>query len=240
MSDALRVALVAEGPTDFIYLSAILPTLAAGREVEVQLLQPETSAAFRTEPGEHGLGWPGVYRWCRQAAQEGGGKVGASALFGFHDLLVVQIDADVAGTTYEAGHVAETVHDLPCEKPCPPASDTTDALRQVILRWMGEGSMPPRTVLCMPSKALETWILVALFPSDRAAKSTTLECRKAPEALLTGKPKSQRLIRSGKKDVRQYESRSDDFRNAWLSVETRCSEARRFAEDFRTLLRDTK
>jgi hypothetical protein len=239
MSDILRVALVAEGPTDFIYLSAILPTLAEGRDVELQLLQPEISEAFRAEPGVHGFGWPGVYRWCLQTATEGSGRVGASALFRFHDVLVVQLDADAAGKTYRSAHIEETVHDLPCERPCPPVTDTTDALRKVMLRWMGESRVPPRTVLCVPSKALETWILVALFPGDRAANSATLECRKAPEALLAGKPKSQRLVHSGKKDVRQYQSRANEFRNTWPSVESRCSQARRFAQDFRRLLNDT-
>src|SRR3989339_58249 len=100
MSEPLRVALVVEGPTDCVVLSAAITSLLPDREVAFQVLQPEFSAAFGAVGGETGLGWAGVYRWCRQASREGGGRVSGSSLFQFHNLLIVQVDADVAGETY--------------------------------------------------------------------------------------------------------------------------------------------
>lgn len=67
MSEPLRIAMVVEGPTDFIVLDAVISSLLPDREIELQSLQPEFSAAFQVQPGPTGLGWPGVYRWCRRS-----------------------------------------------------------------------------------------------------------------------------------------------------------------------------
>ena len=71
MSDPLRVAFVVEGPTDLIVLSAVIESLLPDVEIVPQYLQPEASAAFEAPGGATGLGWSGVYRWCRQTANEG-------------------------------------------------------------------------------------------------------------------------------------------------------------------------
>ena len=67
----VRIALVAEGPTDAIVIEAALRAVFASRTFVLQQLQPEGSAAF----GEMGTGWVGVYRWCRQTATRGGGRL---------------------------------------------------------------------------------------------------------------------------------------------------------------------
>ena len=36
--------------------------------------------------------------------------------------------------------------------------------------------VPPRTVLCIASKALETWAAAALYPNDPVVRNTILEC----------------------------------------------------------------
>ena len=122
--------------------------------------------------GPLGAGWPGVYRWCKQAAQRGAGRLSNDALlFAKYDLLVLHLDADVASKTYEEGSVAADVQDgaLPCELGCPPASATTAALRSVLLSWCGEGGTPNRTVTCIPSKNTEAWVLAALLRRRRHA-----------------------------------------------------------------------
>lgn len=206
-----------------------------GKETVVTLLQPEYSHAFVPVETGMGLGWAGVYRWCRQASEQQGASFQQNSVFQFHDILVVHLDADVAGLRYSSAHLEDPSQDLPCEKPCPPPIDTTNALRKVVLRWMGERVCPPRTVFCMPSKCLETWILAGLYPDDRDVRSGGLECKAEIVSALSGKPASGRLVRrKGRgydKDVHRYRRRSKDFRDSWRQVTAICSEAARFRND---------
>jgi hypothetical protein len=119
---------------------------------------------------------------------------------------------------------------------CPPASWTIDALRRVLLGWMGETVPPFKTVLCTPSKAIETWVLVALFPQNQFAASADAECRANPGARLQAGPKARRLIRSGKKDVRKYRESAIEIAEAWPRVRRRCTEAERFSVEFLSAL----
>src|SRR6266545_3925071 len=78
-------------------------------------------------------------------------------------------------------------HVTPCVQPCPPPSASTNPLRQVLLRWLSESDMPPRTVLCTPSKSMEAWVVAALFPHD-AAVNRGIECWPNPENMLAQQP----------------------------------------------------
>ena len=120
----LRVAIAVEGPTDKVVIEAIVDTLLGGTDFELQVLQPEGSHVFGSAiGGVRGLGWSGVYRWCRHASMEGGGCVSLSAVFANHDVVVADVDADVAGVAYDsAGIVSPPRVDLPCERTCPPAN----------------------------------------------------------------------------------------------------------------------
>ncbi|EFK09550.1 conserved hypothetical protein [delta proteobacterium NaphS2] len=233
MSDALRIAFVVEGPTDFVMLKSIMKNFLKGHDFISQVLQPEISEAFKTVPGTDG-GWSGVLRWCLQAADQGRGKLSDNPLFVFHDLLNFHLDADVAGVNYEDGHVQDPFSEptLPCEEDCPPASATTDRLRTVALRWMGEQAKPAQMVFCTPSKALETWLLAALFPDDKVSRMKDLECRQDPASTLQGKPKKCRLVRSGKKDLDMYVQFAPEVAANWNRVTAKCSEARRFEDEF--------
>jgi hypothetical protein len=112
MSSAVRIALVAEGITDYVVLRAAVESMLDGRSFILTLLQPEGSVAFTGagEAGPLGGGWKGVHKWCLQSAARGGGSLSGDPLFIGHDLLVVHLDADVAGEDM-AGH-------LPCAQPC--------------------------------------------------------------------------------------------------------------------------
>ncbi len=165
MSELLRIALVAEGPTDRIVIESGLRAFLSGRSFVLNQLQPEGSLAF----GNRGSGWTGVYRWCKQAAKRGGGRLGEDALlFQNYHILILHIDADVAGMRYADNSIVPQPSDgaLPCEVICPPARRTTDILRTVLLSWCGEATVPTKTVLCTPSKSTEAWVVAALFPSD--------------------------------------------------------------------------
>lgn len=234
MSDPLRIAFVVEGPTDFIMIKEVVKGLLAGRDFVPQVLQPEMTQELQIAPGEQG-GWSRVCQWCLQSAEQGDGRLRNNPLFLIHDLLVLQLDADVAGETYGRGCIQDPYPEeqtLLCQEPCPPSFATTDRLRHVALRWMGEESTPQSTVFCTPSMALETWILVSLFPADQVAARPDVECHPDPASTLQGKPLKDRLVRSGKKDVDKYKSAAAGFAGNWSTVTDRCTEALRFETEF--------
>jgi hypothetical protein len=236
MSEPLRVGFVFEGPTDFSMLSAVIERVLRGRDFIPHAIQPEISDTFELGSTEYGTGWPGVCRWCLEMADEAGGHARDSEVFRNYDLLIVQLDADVAREQYSNGHIQDPFPDhptLPCEEPCPPPRATTDRLRKVMLRWLGEENCPQRLILCTPSKALETWILVGLFPKNQTARSRNLECRNRPQSCLPRKPEARRLISGDNKLPEKYRDLAAEFGANWDRVARRCSEAGRFDHEFR-------
>lgn len=228
MSEPLRIAAAVEGPTDAIVLQAILKAmLPDDADFEFQTLQPEDSVAFGAASfGSTGSGWGGVYRWSRQSAREGGGATSGSSALAHHDLLIVNVDADVAGETYaNAGIQDAPRQDLPCERPCPPAAHTTNALRAVVLNWLGERECPPRIVLCTPSKSMEAWVLAAIWPGNEYVGQDDWECHTSPEDQLKRLPRF-------KKSRRDYRRRQSEMTSAWPRVSARLTEAHRFQAEF--------
>lgn len=221
MSEPLRLALVAEGPTDRIVIDAAISRILDERPFILIQLHPEGSLAF----GPLGGGWGGVYRWCKQAVTRGG-LLSNDPLFLAYDLLILHLDADVAKEKYRSANIHEDLDpgDLPCEEPCPPAQATTDRLREVLLRWAGEPSTPERTVLCMPSKSTEAWVVAALFPTHPAVLDGSHECRSHGQ-----RPLRIRIEKSQPK----YENHRTTLSEAWVTVTEICTEARRFNDDFR-------
>jgi hypothetical protein len=238
MSDLLRIGFAVEGSTDLVMLESAVAAILPGYEIETVKLQPEVSDSFVALAGATGFGWPGVYRWCREAVEKGGGSISGGPVLESLDAVVVQLDADVAAATYEQGHIEDGTDDLPCEKECPPAEATSDALRIVLLRWLGEAVEPKNLVICMPSKSLETWILAGFYPSDPIVKSGALECRAKPERLLAGKPLKGRLVSGTHKNFDMYRERAAEFLEKWSLVEKKCTQAKRFAAELRTTLKD--
>lgn len=233
MSNTLRIALVAEGVTDRAVLNAAIESMLNGRSFILSLLQPEGSVAFSDggNAGPFGGGWIGVYRWCLQATQRSGGKLSDDPLFFGYDLLLLHLDADVAGEDPANSPIApipELAGVLPCEQPCPLPSTTTNALREIILSWVGETTIPPKTVLCTPSKSTEAWVMAAIFPNDKEVVKPSWECYPKPENRLGQQPKKKRFA----KNQSDYEVRKSELRDAWPSVVARLTEARRFQDDF--------
>lgn len=91
MKPDITVGLVCEGPRDQELLEGVIDSLFPAVHFTFRYLQPETSLLSVNYNG-----WVGVLRWCYKDA----GKVisGNKALADDLDLIVVQIDGDVART----------------------------------------------------------------------------------------------------------------------------------------------
>ena len=236
MSEPLRIALVAEGPTEREVITAALDAILAPRSFVLTQVQPEA-----TRP-DMGTGWGGVLKWCHQLAQRaeatGGGALEADpTLFSF-DGVVLQLDADVATHAYSdlrppydaIETAARGWQALPCAAPCPPAPPDRDALHAVLLSWVRPAHPGPRTVVCLPSMNTGAWQAAARLPEGHALLDA-LECNVDIEAGLQQLPKALKV------DKRKRESRlraADAVRNHWSQVAARCSRARRFEQDVRT------
>ena len=148
------------------------------------------------------------------------------------DLVIIHVDADVASMSYRDANAVPDLRDgaLPCEQPCPPVSDTTDALRQVVLSWCGEVSAAPQVVICMPSKSTEAWVVAMLFPADPEVIGLgEFQCFADPALRLGQQIKRNRL----RKTQRDYQEQTSRFEDEWprISNEAGMSEARRFRAD---------
>lgn len=231
MSNPIRVAFVAEGPTDYVVLRAAVRALLGGRDFEPVPLKPELDESLRTKSAS---GWGGVYFWCRQTVEQAGGPASSNPLFTFDDsLVVIQVDADIARRSYADYEITDApTDDLPCGEDCPPPSATTDALRAVMLGWLNETAVPPHTVLCTPSKSIETWVLVGLFPENEQAVRANIECRWGLDVQL----RKYGLIKGRQKLIEQYRANEESFRKAWPNVRAKCSEAERFSQEFLALV----
>lgn len=168
MSD-LRIALVAEGPTDRIILEKALEAVLKERSFVLQQLQSEN-----LKP-KLGGGWCGALRWCQAARTRHRGPLDDDPTLQTFDLVILHLDADVAGKKYaDCGPSLEeqarkhSWGPLPCSRPCPPASQSAAALGFVLRSWLGGATPGEKTLLWLPKK-------------DRIRKSTRAYTEKAPE-----------------------------------------------------------
>jgi hypothetical protein len=232
MSDVLRIAVVAEGITDYLVLTAAIESMLQGRAFDLKLLQPEESVAF-TEGGNAGAlggGWRGVYKWCLQVAERNG-RLQGDILFLQYDMLLIHLDADVASedpANYPNHPIPNLAGVLPCDQACPPASNTTNALRSVLLSWLNEQQTPTQTILCTPSKSTESWVMAAFFPSDAQMRRLGLECHPKPADRLAQQKKKFRFSKSAS----DYEARIPHLTNSWPAIVKTRNEASRFHNDF--------
>lgn len=225
MSD-LRVALIAEGPTDAIVIEAALKALLP-RPFVLTLLQPEP-----TRP-KLGTGWGGVLRWCVDFAARGHARFEDDSTLPGFDLFVVHIDADVAEKRY--ADVSDEIANLAGQRgwptlpnviQCPPPSGSADTVRTCILAWAGMQGPGPKTVLCVPSKAVEAWLTAATFDEGHALLNG-LECNLNVEAQLMALPLAQRI----KKTSRDYRSHEQTITKNWPVVRQRCTQAERLSTE---------
>jgi hypothetical protein len=217
MSDP-RIALIAEGPTDFIVIEAALKAVLQRPFVLIQL-QPE-----RTRP-EMGGGWGGVFKWCQGFRSRGASSIEADPTLSLFDLVIIHLDADVAGKQYAdcgpaVAQAAATLQGLPCHQPCPPPVNTVAALEVVLLSWLGIAAVGPKSLLCIPSKASDAWLAAAMLPGGHVLL-TGLECNLNLEMALSQLPKNQKI----KKAVREYRTHAETITQRWQQVKGHCTQA---------------
>jgi hypothetical protein len=235
MSD-LSIALVAEGKTDQIVISSALKAIVP-RPFVLTLLQPETSDPLGGA-GVLGGGWGGVYRWCRQLVSMQY-SVGANPSLAAFDLVLLHVDADVAGMSYSDAKIDDGRTDLPCERPCPPAEDSVNALREAALGWIDltpAVGLPERWVFCNPSKCTEAWVIAALYGATGNDILKGLECNLALEEWLCRRPKTEgKIIKRKNQKTRKitsaYRNIANRVTNNWGLVQDLCPQSIRFTHD---------
>jgi len=205
----IRVGIVAEGPSDWMALEELMK--AVHPDIEFVRLRPDMTLASRSAHG-----WTGVRAWCRQ---EGArletllsGVVGSPI-----HLLVIHVDCSMA-------------HNVSALHPCPPARDTADALRKVLIQdWLGLPSLPGFVVLATPSRTIDAWVVAALEPPYEG--SVPLECDDDAERGLL---RRGCRLRDGevKKPAAKYQPLAESMAQALDHVCVVCTEAARFREEF--------
>lgn len=236
MSDRLRVGVACEGPTDKILLDGLLKAFfGTDRIVSRPLQPPDASVLLSADPfaettggdfGRRGGGWPGVLRWCEESAL-GDGSLSGAAAFANLDLVIVHLDADVARETDLA---AENLN-----RPCPPAGDACNALRDLLTRRLGGGPLPAKLVFCIPADCTEAWIIAALAPAVADA-NLPWECYPKPETLL---PSVMVRGMGVGKSQKSYTRHLNAIVAGWPNARARCSEAARFDAELRAALPQT-
>jgi hypothetical protein len=140
--------------------------------------------------------------------------------------------------------------DIACARPCPPPSDTVDAVMAEMMTWLGIAALPADVVLCVPSMASETWALAALFPElpggDESesfpSSAVCLECRRDVKAILRrlGKHLSPKLVvlQKGvlKNHGKGFRAQQQRIAANWQAVTTVCTQALRFETDLAAVL----
>lgn len=201
-------------------LKAILP-----RPFTIAQIQPES-----TRP-QFGGGWCGVFRWCRDFAARGYTTLEDDPTLPQFDLIVVHVDADVAEKQYSDGGPALAasaagILTLPCSQPCPPASNSVDALRQRVLHWLNINASGPRTVFCIPSKSTEAWLATSILDSAHPL-IPGIECNLDIATDLAQLPLHQRV----RKTQRDYQRFAPIMTTMWSKAVATCAQASRFTED---------
>ena len=223
MSDDLRIALVAEGPTDAILITAALKAILP-RSFVPTLLQPE-----ETLP-KMGTGWCGVLKWCDAFRRRGDASLEEDPTLFRYDMIILHIDADVADMKYgdcgqEASQLAVSTGwpSLPHPTECPPPQNAAQYLERCLLSWLGVAGRGARTVHCIPSKAVESWLCVAVRPVGDPLL-TSVECRFDLANKLASLPKGQK-VRKTKSD---YQAHASKLQPQWGRVRSACSQAAAF------------
>lgn len=222
MSD-VRIALVAEGPTDATIINAALAAILPFPFVTT-LLQPEA-----TRP-DLGAGWGGVLKWCRAFNTRGFLSFEEDPTLGLFDLFIMHIDADVADFSYAdcGSEIEEAARKggwgaLPSSAACPPPDTAVNNVKAVLQSWVGRAAWGDRTILCIPSKSSEAWLAAAVYPENQKLLAA-LECCTTMETRLSALPKREKI----KKKLIDYRPLAATITSNWPDIRRKCTRADAF------------
>lgn len=237
----MKIGIIVEGSTDSLLLKEIINKLCPG-EHEYKVLQPvDMGESF----GEMGTGWKGVRRFCIDAiGKSWGGVFEFIDSFEF-DLLIIQIDADVASETDLQEGIERPVADV--LQSCPPIGPTIEKLKRVVAKWWSVdevASLPSQLIFAIPAQDSENWLFAALFPDDELCQQATYECihpqgRQHPGYLLTLREYGRILRRSSgkiKKSRVRYERVLPDVNRGWERACQICTQAQIFNDSILGIL----
>ena len=231
MSD-FKIGIVVEGTTDRIIIESALNRIFKDHSYTMIQLQPEQ--IFDHDGfGTTGSGWGGVYLWCRQVVKMGFNISKNPSLKQF-DIIIIHLDADVAEKKYSYANILSPENnDLPCVLPCPPASNTTKKLEQVVYNWLNLGGQNFKPlVICIPSKCIEAWLVAACYGQNDNSILIDIECNAGIENYLAQKPAKERFIRNRKgrmkKVTKRYTEYSEQITKKWNYIIEHCAQARQF------------
>lgn len=223
MSD-LRIALVAEGPTDKVAIEAFLSAIT-DQDFVLTMLQPEAVDSFGGF-GPRGSGWCGVARWCKDKAAAGFGAFEDDPGMKTFDALILHIDGDVADKGYSDCKPNLSGQDLPLSFDPTFISQRVDALRSVICGWLGVETVGERTVFCIPHLTTEAWVIACLF-GDESGLGDRLESSAGLDQWLSLRSIPQRLH----KNKKEYLQKKYQLKEGWPNAVRACSQAARFQRD---------
>jgi hypothetical protein len=214
----IRVGIVAEGKSDWLALEELMR--AVHPDIDFVHLRPDMTLVSRSPHG-----WTGVRAWCQQEGARLEALLSGVPGFPIH-LLVIHVDCSMA-------------HNVEALYPCPPARDTADALREILVRdWLGRPSLPGFVVLATPSRTTDAWIVAALEPPYFG--NEPLECDDLAERELF----RRRLLRLRdgeiKKPDAKYRPLAENMAQALDRVCEVCTEAARFRTEFAAAARSVK
>jgi hypothetical protein len=213
---------VVEGKRDFPIFEAIIREICPAVE-KVQRIHPRSDElSTGSTGGVRETGWTGVRHWCQRY-----GPILTRFMHDYGeplDLLVIQIDASIARRP-----------GIGLERPCPPASDTTDALRELVRQWIGE-RVPDNVIVAIPSKTTDAWVCASFVGGD-----DLLECDPEPlEHLANVGNLGFRLKQTSDGTVKKPSAKRYEIHLApqvaacFDQVRNVCGEAERFALDVET------
>lgn len=219
----LRIALVAEGPTDYVIIEAALKAILPDPFIMTQL-QPEATIP------EMGNGWCGVLKWCYATSKRQTGPIDQDPTLIGYDIIIIHIDVDVAAMTYDNGgeDMVALSHSsgwriLPCTQACPPVVDTCRELQTTLDSWLSPAHFGQHSISCLPAQSSGTWLAAAILPADHNLLMNT-ECNPRVEDGLARLPKAERI----KKTRREYQSKAPKLTEKWHQVKIICSQAEVF------------
>lgn len=207
---SIRVGIVAEGRSEWLVLEATMRSLC--RDIEFDRIRPDY-APLSGSPA----GWRGVKAWCEENGERLELFLTGVPSRPIH-LLLIHADCSMADKVGAARN-------------CPPAVDTADALRVVILQqWLGLETQPPYLLIVNPSMSTDCWVVAAL--GLKRARPCDIECDPQVEEVLVREKHLRRKGGEIKKPEGRYQPLADAVATNLNSVRTQCTQAERFCAEF--------